>query len=150
MLRDDLQNELKNAMKNKDMTTVAAIRLIIAGQKEKDVEARGKGLEKASDADLLSMMQTMIKQRNESIKIYLEGNRQDLADKEMSEIKVIEKFLPKQLSDAEIESAIKAIMAATGANSMKDMGKIMGELKGKYAGQLDFGKASAMIKTLLS
>ena len=82
--------------------------------------------------------------------MYLDGHRQDLADKEMAEIKVIERFLPKQLSDAEIESAIKTIMAANGANSMKDMGKIMGELKNKYAGQLDFGKASAMIKNLLS
>ncbi len=149
MLRDDLQNELKNAMKNKDMTTVAAIRLIIAGQKEKDVEARGKGLEKASDADLLSMMQTMIKQRNESIKIYVEGNRQDLADKEQSEIDVIMRFLPKQLSEAEVESAIKSVIASTGATSIKDMGKIMGALKSQYNGQMDFGAASAVIKKLL-
>lgn len=149
MLRDDLQNELKNAMKNKDMTTVAAIRLIIAGQKEKDVEARGKGLEKASDADLLSMMQTMIKQRNESIKIYLEGNRQDLADKEQSEIDVIMRFLPKQLSESEVEDAVKSVIASTGANSIKDMGKIMGALKSQYNGQMDFGAASAIIKKLL-
>lgn len=149
MLRDDLQNELKNAMKNKDMTTVAAIRLIIAGQKEKDVEARGKGLEKASDADLLSMMQTMIKQRNESIKIYVEGNRQDLADKEQSEIDVIMRFLPKQLSEAEVEDAVKSVIASTGASSIKDMGKIMGALKSQYNGQMDFGAASAIIKKLL-
>lgn len=149
MLRDDLQNELKNAMKNKDMPTVAAIRLIIAGQKEKDVEARGKGLEKASDADLLSMMQTMIKQRNESIKIYVEGNRQDLADKEQSEIDVIMRFLPKQLSEAEVEDAVKSVIASTGASSIKDMGKIMGALKSQYNGQMDFGAASAIIKKLL-
>jgi uncharacterized protein YqeY len=149
MLRDDLQNGLKNAMKNKDMTTVAAIRLIIAGQKEKDVEARGKGLEKASDADLLSMMQTMIKQRNESIKIYLEGNRQDLADKEQSEIDVIMRFLPKQLSESEVEDAVKSVIASTGASSIKDMGKIMGALKSQYNGQMDFGAASAIIKKLL-
>ena len=92
MLRDDLQNSLKEAMKNKDMKTVGAVRLIIAGQKEKDVEARAKGLEKASDADLLAMMQTMIKQRNESIKIYNEGNRPDLAEKEQAEIDVINRF----------------------------------------------------------
>ena len=149
MLRDDLQNELKNAMKNKDMTTVAAIRLIIAGQKEKDVEARGKGLEKASDADLLSMMQTMIKQRNESIQIYLEGNRQDLADKEQSEIDVIMRFLPKQWSESEVEDAVKSVIASTEANSIKDMGKIMGALKSQYNGQMDFGAASAIIKKLL-
>ena len=150
MLRDDLQNELKNAMKNKDMTTVAAIRLIIAGQKEKDVEARGKGLEKASDADLLSMMQTMIKQRNESIRIYKEGNRQDLADKEQDEIDVISRFLPKQLSAEEIENIVKSLISETGATGIKDMGKIMGALKAKYAGQMDFGNASAIIKKLLA
>lgn len=150
MLRDDLQNELKNAMKNKDMARVGAIRLIIAGQKEKDVEARGKGLQKASDADLLSMMQTMIKQRNESIKIYLQANRQDLADKEQAEIDVINCFLPKQMSKEEIEAAIKNIINQTGASGLKDMGKIMGALKSQYAGQMDFGTASGLIKTILS
>ncbi|MBR1399700.1 MAG: GatB/YqeY domain-containing protein [Alphaproteobacteria bacterium] len=150
MLREDLQNELKNAMKNKDMATVGAIRLIIAGQKEKDVEARGKGLEKASDADLLAMMQTMIKQRNESIKIYLEGKRQDLADKEQSEIDVINRFLPKQMTKDEIEKVIKDIIAQTGASGIKDMGKIMGVLKTNYAGQMDFGMASGIIKGLLA
>lgn len=150
MLREDLQNELKNAMKNKDMATVGAIRLIIAGQKEKDVEARGKGLEKASDADLLAMMQTMIKQRNESIKIYLEGKRQDLADKEQSEIDVINRFLPKQMTKDEIEKVIKDIIAQTCASGIKDMGKIMGVLKTNYAGQMDFGMASCIIKGLLA
>ena len=95
MLRDDLQNSLKEAMKNRDTETVNAVRLIIAGQKEKDVEARGKGQEKASDEVLLAMMQSMIKQRNESIKIYTDGNRPDLAAKEQSEINVITRFLPK-------------------------------------------------------
>lgn len=150
MLRDDLQNALKESMKNKDMTTVGAVRLIIAGMKEKDVDARGKGLEKASDSDLLAMMQNMVKQRKDSIKMYLDGNRQDLADKEQNEINVIEKFLPKQMSDADIETAIKAAIAATGAASMKDMGKVMGELKAKYVGQMDFGKANGIIKNLLN
>ena len=150
MLRDDLQNALKESMKNKDMTTVGAVRLIIAGMKEKDVDARGKGLEKASDSDLLAMMQNMVKQRKDSIKMYLDGNRQDLADKEQNEINVIEKFLPKQMSDADIETAIKAAIAATGAASMKDMGKVMGELKSKYVGQMDFGKANGIIKNLLN
>jgi len=150
MLREDLQNGLKEAMKAKDMKTVGAIRLIIAGQKEKDVEARGKGLEKASDADLLAMMQTMIKQRNESIKIYKSGNRQDLADKEQGEIDVITRFLPKQMDNSEIEAAIKLLISETGASSIKDMGKIMGALKSKYAGQMDFGSASAIIKNLLA
>lgn len=149
MLREDLQNALKESMKNKDMTTVGAVRLIIAGMKEKDVDARGKGQEKASDSDLLAMMQNMVKQRKDSIKMYLDGNRQDLADKEQNEINVIEKFLPKQMSDADIETAIKAAIAATGAASMKDMGKVMGELKAKYVGQMDFGKANGIIKSLL-
>ena len=149
MLREDLQKVLKESMLNKDTTTVSAVRLIIAGMKEKDVEARGKGQAQASDAELLSMMQGMIKQRNDSIKMYVEGNRQDLADKELSEIKVIEKFVPKQMSDAEIETVLKSIISATGAASMRDMGKVMGELKAKYAGQLDMAKASSMIKSLL-
>lgn len=149
MLREELQKALKESMLNKDMDTVSAVRLIIAGMKEKDVDARGKGLKEASDTDLLSMMQSMIKQRNDSIKMYVEGNREDLAAKERKEISVIERFLPKQMSDAEIETAIKGVIADTGASSMKDMGKVMGALKAKYAGQLDFGKASGMIKNFL-
>lgn len=150
MLREDLQNSLKEAMKNKDMKTVNAVRLIIAGQKEKDVEARGKGLEKASDTDLLSMMQTMIKQRNESIKIYNEGNRPDLAEKEQAEIDVINRFLPKQLTAEEIDKTIKEAIAETNATGIRDMGKVMGALKAKYAGQMDFGTASAAIKKFLA
>lgn len=150
MLRDELQNSLKEAMKNRDMQTVSAVRLIIAGQKEKDVEARGKGQEKATDADLLSMMQSMIKQRNESIKIYTQSNRPDLAAKEQSEIDVIQRFLPKQMSTQEVETLIKSLIEQTGASGMKDMGKIMGVLKAQYAGQLDFGAASGVIKKLLS
>lgn len=150
MLREDLQNSLKEAMKNRDTKTVNAVRLIIAGQKEKDVEARGKGQEKASDDVLLAMMQSMIKQRKESIKIYQDGNRPDLAEKEQSEIDVITRFLPKQLSAEEAEAAIKAIIAEVGAGSIKDMGKVMGVLKNKFAGQMDFGAASGIIKQLLS
>ena len=149
MLREDLQNALKEAMKAKDMSTVSAVRLIIAGLKEKDVTARGAGKECASDADLLSMMQSMIKQRLESAKIYTDGGRPELAAKEQAEISVIERFLPKQLSEAETIAAITAIIAKIGAQGMKDMGKVMAELKTAYAGQLDMGKASALIKTLL-
>ena len=150
MLRDDLQNSLKEAMKSKDMKTVSAVRLIIAGQKEKDVEARGKGLEKASDADLLAMMQTMIKQRRESIDMFIKGSRPELAQKEENEIKVIERFLPKQLSQEEVETAVKSAIEKVGATSMKDMGKVMGELRAQYAGQMDFGAVSGLIKSLLS
>ena len=149
MLREELQKALKESKMNKDTDTVSAVRLIIAGMKEKDVDARGKGLKEASDADLMSMMQSMIKQRNDSIKMYVDGKREDLAAKERKEISIIERFLPKQMSDAEIETAIRGVIAETGAASMKDMGKVMGALKAKYAGQLDFGKASGMIKNLL-
>ena len=149
MLREELQKALKESMLNKDTDTVSAVRLIIAGMKEKDVDARGKGLKEASDADLMSMMQIMIKQRNDSIKMYVDGKREDLAAKERKETSIIERFLPKQMSDAEIETAIRGVIAETGAASMKDMGKVMGALKAKYAGQLDFGKASGMIKNLL-
>ena len=148
MLREDLQKALKESMLAKDTQKVSAVRLIIAGMKEKDVDARGKGQKEASEADLLSMMQNMIKQRRDSIDMYLKGNRQDLADKEQAEINVIETFLPKQMSEEEVLTAVKAAIASTGATSMKDMGKVMGELKGKYAGQMDFGKVSGLIKTL--
>lgn len=150
MLREELQNALKDAMKNKDMQTVSAIRLIIAGQKEKDVAARGAGKAGATDAELLSMMQTMIKQRNESIKIYNEGGRPELAAKEEAEIKVIERFLPKQMTEEETKAVISTAIAKTGASGMKDMGKVMAELKASYAGQIDMGKASVLIKQLLA
>ena len=149
MLREDLQKALKEAMLAHDAATTGAVRLIIAGMKEKDVEARGKGAKEATEAELLSMMQTMVKQRNDSIKMFIDGNRPELAEKEKAEIAVIERFMPKQLNDAETEAAIKAVIAETGAASMKDMGKVMGALKAKYAGQLDMGKANGILKGLL-
>ena len=150
MLREDLQKALKESMLAHDAATTSAVRLIIAGQKEKDVEARGKGAKEATDAELMAMMQTMIKQRNESIKMYIDGNRPELAEKEKAEIAVIERFLPKQMSEAEMTTAIASIIAETGAASMKDMGKVMGALKAKYTGQLDMGKANGIIKARLS
>lgn len=150
MLREDLQKALKESMLAHDAETTGAVRLIIAGMKEKDVDARGKGAKEATEAELLSMMQTMIKQRNDSIKMYMDGNRPELASKERKEIEIIERFLPKQMSDAEIEAAVRALISETGASSMKDMGKIMGALKSQYAGQLDMGKANGIIKSLLA
>ena len=150
MLREDLSNALKEAMKEKNTIEINAVRMIIAGMKEKDVEARGKGKEKAEDETLLAMMQTMIKQRNESIKMYTEGNRPELAEKEQAEIKVIERFLPKQLNDDEIKSVVEKIIKEVAAQSVKDMGKVMAVLKAEYAGKMDFGKASGIIKSLLS
>lgn len=149
MLREDIQNAIKEAMKNHETERLSTVRMILAGIKEKDIDARGKGKECASDADLLSMMQTMIKQRQESAKVYREGKREELAAKEEAEITVIQSFMPKQMSEEEVEAAIKAAVAEVGATSMKDMGKVMGELKAKYAGQMDFGSVSGKIKAIL-
>lgn len=149
MLREDIQNAIKEAMKNHETERLGTVRMILAGVKEKDVDARGKGRECASDADLLAMMQTMIKQRQESAKMYRDGGREDLAAKEEAEIVVIKSFLPKQLDEAETEAAIRAAIAETGAASMKDMGKVMAALKEKYAGQMDFGAVSGKIRGLL-
>ena len=149
MLREDLQKVLKESMLAHDALTTSAVRMIIAGMKEKDVDARGKGKEKATDEELMSMMQTMIKQRRESIELYEKGGRTDLADKEKKEIEIISAFLPAQMDDDAVKSAIEAEIQAVGASSMKDMGKVMGALRSKYAGQMDFGKASGMIKSLL-
>ena len=149
MLREDLQKALKESMLAHDAATTSAVRLIIAGQKEKDVEARGKGAKEATDAELMAMMQTMIKQRNESIKMYIDGNRPELAEKEKAEIAVIERFLPKQMSEAEMATAIASIIAETGAAPMNDMGIVMGALNAEYAGQLAVGKANVIIRARL-
>ncbi len=150
MLRENLQKALKESMLAHDAQKVGAIRLMIAGMKEKDVDARGKGQKEASEADLLSMLQNMVKQRRDSIEMYLKGNRQDLADKEQAEISVIETFMPKQMSDDEIRAAVKAVIEETAASTMKDMGKVMGALKAKYVGQMDFGKVNGIVKSFLS
>jgi len=150
MLREDIQNALKGAMKEQDMPKVNAVRMIVAGIKEKDVDARGKGKKQAEDADLLAMMQTMIKQRRESIEMFIKGGRFELAQKEENEIKIIEGFLPKQLSESEVQEAVKTAIAQTSAQSIKDMGKVMAALREKYAGQMDFAVASCVIKSLLA
>ncbi len=150
MLRDDIQNAIKDSMKNHDADRLSTARMILAGIKEKDVDARGKGKECAAEADLMSMMQTMIKQRQESAKMYRDGNRPELAEKEEKEISIIQSFLPKQMSDAEVEAAIASIITELNASSMKDMGAVMGKLREKYAGQMDFGSASGKIKAALS
>ncbi len=150
MLRDDIQNAIKDSMKNHDADRLSTARMILAGIKEKDVDARGKGKECAAEADLMSMMQTMIKQRQESAKMYRDGNRPELAEKEEKEITIINSFLPKQMSDAEVDAAIASIIKELNASSMKDMGAVMGKLREQYAGQMDFGSASGKIKAALS
>lgn len=149
-LRDRLMDELKAAMKTGDKGKVAAVRLIQAAMKEKDIEARGAGRGQASEEEMLSVMQKMIKQRQESAAIYAANARPELAEIENGEIAVISSFLPKQLSEADIASAIAAAIAEAGATSMKDMGKVVAVLKGKYAGQMDFAKASGLVKAALS
>ncbi len=149
--REKISAAMKDAMKNKEMERVATIRLMNAAIKDKDIASRTEGRNDGIDeAGVLSLLQGMIKQRNESAKIYRENNRPELADKEEAEIAVIEGFLPQQLSEEDTSKAIDAAIAETGAASMQDMGKVMGVLKAKYAGQLDMAKAGGVIKQKLS
>lgn len=150
MLRRRFTDSLKQAMKDKDQLALSTVRLIIARLKEQDIEARGKGKPAGiGDAEIQQMLQGMIKQRRESITLYERGNRPELAEKERGEIAIIERFLPKQLSDAELEAAAKEVIAAVGAQGMKDMGRAMAALKERYAGQMDSAKASQAVKRLL-
>ena len=150
MLREQIKSELVAAMKAKDEAKVSTLRMIGATLKDKDIAARPSGkTDGISDDEILSMFQTMIKQRRESIELYEKGGRSDLADKEKKEIEIISAFLPAQMDDEAVKSAIEAEIQAVGASSMKDMGKVMGALRAKYAGQMDFGKASGIIKSLL-
>lgn len=149
-LRERLVDELKLAMKSGDKARVGAVRLIQAAVKDKDIESRGAGRGQASDDEILSVMQKMIKQRQESAAIYAANGRPELAETENGEIAVISSFLPKQLSEDEVKAAIAAAIAEAGATSMKDMGKAVAVLKAKYAGQMDFAKASGLVKAALS
>lgn len=151
MLRDKLNEAMKDAMRARDQAALGTIRLILAKLKDTDIAARTEASrEGVADDKILSMLQSMIKQRNESIALYEKGARQDLADKEKAEIAVIERFLPQQMGEAAVEAAVKEAIAASGAKSIKDMGGVMAALKGKYAGQMDFAKASAAVKKVLS
>jgi uncharacterized protein YqeY len=146
--RTELTDAMKTAMKARDELTTNTVRMIIAKLKEKDIESRGVagGAEKISDTEILSMMQGMIKQRQESQTIYANANRPELAEKEAAEIKVIEAFLPAQMGDADIKKIIDDLVAELNVTDVRDMGKLMAALKSRYAGQLDMGKASAMVK----
>jgi uncharacterized protein YqeY len=150
MLREKFTEALKTAMKARDERAVSAVRMILAKLKERDIEVRPKGLmDGIPDPEIVQMLQGMVKQRRESIELYEQGKRPELAQKERDEIGVIEAFMPKQLSEAEMAAAIKDAVAATGATSIKDMGKVMGALKARYAGTMDFGKAGSMVKAEL-
>lgn len=149
-LRARVNATLKDAMKAKEADKLATLRLINAAIKDRDIEARGEGKDEGvGDDAVLAILGKMVKQRQESAKIYEEGGRLELAQEELEEIKIIEEFLPRQLSDAETEAAIDAAIAEVGAESIRDMGKVMGVLKGKYTGQMDFGKTGPMVKDKL-
>jgi len=149
MLRDRFNDALKQAMKDKDALATSTVRLILARLKEKDIEARPK-VQEIDEPAIQAMLLQMIKQRRESIELYDKGNRPELAAKEKGEIAIIERFLPKQMGPAEMDSAIKAVIAAVGAASIKDMGKVMAALKEKHAGQMDPAQASAAVKKILA
>ena len=149
-MRTQINSALKDAMKNKEAGRLSTLRLINAAIKDKDIDARGKGNDDGvSDTEVLGILGSMVKQRKESARAYEEGGRLDLAERELSEISVIEEFLPKQLSDDEVAEAISKALTETGAESIRDMGKVMGALKAKYAGQMDFGAVGPMVKDRL-
>lgn len=151
MLREQINDALKDAMRSKDEVGVRTVRLIMAALKDRDIAARSNGnCDGISDEDVLGMLQSMMKQRRESIQMYVDGGRQELADQESAEIEVIERFLPKQLDEAEMTDAVSGAIEKTGADCIKDMGKVMGVLKADFAGRMDFSKASAIVKTRLA
>ncbi len=149
MLRDDINNAVKEAMKASNAKAVSTLRMVNSAIKNADIEARGQGKDPLTDADLLSLLQKMIKQRQELVELYDKGGRPELAAGEREEIAIIQSYLPKQMSDDEVKAAIAAAVTESGAASVKDMGKVIGVLRGKYAGQMDFAKASGLVKAAL-
>ena len=149
-MRENIDNALKEALKAKDQVALATVRLIAAALKDRDIAARGNdNPDGISDEEILSMLQTMIKQRTESAKMYRDGDRAELAANEEAEIEIIKNFMPTQLSVDEMKQAIAKAIAETGAGSIKDMGQVMGYLKAQYAGQMDFSSASQNVKDAL-
>ena len=150
MIRDDIKAALVAAMKGGDKAATGTIRLIQSAIKNRDIELRTGTAPADDDLMVTEVLQKMIKQRRESVELYRKGNRGELADAEEAEIAVIERFLPRQMSDEEANAAIQAIIAETGASGMKDMGRVMGEVKARYAGQIDPARASALVKAALA
>lgn len=154
-IRAELSAALKAALKSDDKAATSTLRLILAALKDRDIAARGKGDagegdKTLSDDDILLLLQTMVKQRRESIEMYEQGGRLELAQQEQGEIEVIERFLPKQFDDAEEADAISAVISDLGASSLKDMGAVMAELRSRFAGRMNFGKAAGQVKAKLS
>jgi uncharacterized protein YqeY len=151
MIRDKLTGAMKDAMRARAEPATTTIRMINAAIKQKDIDvARPRGDQQIGDDEILNLLQNLIKSRRESVELYKQGSRQDLVDKEEAEIAVIEQFLPKQMSEEETKAAVRELVASLGASSVKDMGKVMGALKSKYAGQLDITKASVIVKQVLA
>ncbi len=149
MLREQFTSELKTAMKGGDKRRVETIRMITAALKDRDIEARVSGKEMGDD-EILALLQKLVKSRQESMEIYAQNARPELADKEREEIAIISSFLPQPMSDEDVTAAIKAAIAETGAASIKDMGKVIAALKAQHAGKMDFGKASGLVKAALA
>ncbi len=147
-MREQFTEMMKAAMKAGDKRRLATVRMIQAALKDRDIEARTSG-KAVGNEEILALLQKLIKSRQESAEIYAKAGRDELAQQEREEIAIISEFLPKQMSEDEVKAAISAAIAETGASSMKDMGKVVGALKAKYAGQMDFGKASGMVKGML-
>ncbi len=149
-LRDQFTAELKTAMIAKDAARVSALRMITAKLKDFDIAARPKGVTAIPDDEIIAMLKAMVKSRRESVELYIQGNRQELADKELAEIAVIEHFLPAQMDDAATAEAVKSAIAESGATTTKDMGKVMAILKAKHAASLDMSKVNPLVKQLLA
>jgi uncharacterized protein YqeY len=151
MLRNELNDALKNALRNKDQRCVATIRLILAALKDRDICARGRGnTEGIDDTEILDMLQSMIKQRRDSISMYEQGGRCELAEREQEEIEIIRRFMPEQLGEDDVRGAVTEIIAELEASSLKDMGRVMASLKERYSGRMDFSQASAVVKDNLA
>jgi len=150
VLRDDINKALTEAQKAKNERSVSTLRMVNSTLKNADIEARGASKPALGDAEVLAILQKMIKQRQESVEMYKKGGRADLVKQEEEEIAIISAYLPKQMSDADVGAAIDAAIKDTGAAGMKDMGKVIGALRGKYAGQMDMGKASGLVKAKLA
>ena len=150
MLREKFTIAMKEAMRAKDRRRLSTIRLIMAAVKDRDISVRTESDSKVGDSEIIDILSKMVKQRNDSIKAYEEAGRLELAKQEADEIEIIGEFLPRQLDASEIEVAVKAAIDQTSASGLKDIGKIMATLKGSYSGQMDFSKASAMAKDMLS
>jgi uncharacterized protein YqeY len=150
MLRQRLNDDLKAAMKSRDQRATSALRLILAALKDRDIAARTRGVTNGVDeSEIIDMLQKMVRQRQESIALYKQANRQELVDQEQGEITIIERYLPKKMSEGETEAAIASVIAELGAASIKDMGRVMAALKERYAGRMDFAKVGAQVKQKL-